>query len=315
MEHRAPTLGIDESMELAHAWIQRLADSQGIRVLFIKGPSLHLLDLRPFHISSDVDIMVHPDDFPRMCATLEKAGWRPREAGFLLDHIAHHSRTYLSDRWPCDIDIHRRFPGFLTAQEEVFEILWEDRTVLRYADHDCTTTGRNGSALVLALHALRSLAQSTRHNQELEYLLSAPFTISELQELGRLASRTGCTEPLEAILAQLNAPSHRDKAPLDIGALRDWKVRTDVRENGIGAYAWLKLVLDAPLSNKPTVLWRAIWPTDSDLTLHHPDLPSDPAARNRIRRKRLISGIRALPHVVRSIVRNRRAGGDTPQHL
>ena len=171
-----------EAVELAHAWVREFAQSLGIPLLIVKGPSLHRLGLRGQRASSDVDVLLPPGEAEAMCSALRRAGWTERDNGALMSHVSLHSRTFISQTWPCDIDVHCHFPGFLTDPDRVFSALWARRSTIEFAGVPCAVVDRMGGALILALHSLRSTSEQQRHDAELDELIQAPFTASERNE-------------------------------------------------------------------------------------------------------------------------------------
>lgn len=306
MTNRPVTLLSREGVDLAHAWVQALAESLHLRVLFIKGPSLHRLGLRDQRSSSDVDVLAAPDDFERLCDAMQRAGWEERDSGLLMRNISHHSRAFVTSTWPCDVDIHSRFPGFLADPGVVFEELWKRRLYLTFADKECVTADRLSSALILALHSLRSVKTQSRHTAELEQLNGAAFTQAELVLLGGLASRTGSAEPLREVLLRMGCALPPSVQSVDAEALRAWRIRTEASEHGLGTYRWLSAFLRAPLSRKAGILHGAVWPSRQDLLVTHPGISTDSKSLNALRRKRLVKGIVGFPLVLRTLWHNRR---------
>lgn len=294
-----------EAVDLAHAWVQTLADSLEVRALFVKGPSLHRWGLREKRASFDVDVLVPPDDFYRLCAALERAGWGERDSGFIMRNVAHHSQTFISPAWPCDIDVHAYYPGFLADPSLVFDTLWERRSSLLFAGQPCAVTDRVASAIILALHSLRSTKENERHGVELTQLYSASFTPEERKALGLLAARTSSAEAVESVLSRLGVAPRLSDAPIDPGRLRAWRVRTEVSAGGLGTYVWLRAFRTAPLHRKPLVLMNALWPSDHDLLVMRPDLPHEPKAMNAARCQRLTKSVSALPRFVATMWHNR----------
>lgn len=298
-------LQTEEAIDLAHAWVHILASSLGVRALFVKGPALYRRGLRKKRTSSDVDVLVAPEDFGRLCSALEEAGWGERDSGFVMRNVSHHSRAFVSPSWPCDIDVHTYFPGFLADPTLVFDTLWARRSSLRFAGQRCAVTDRVSSALVLALHSLRSTKKDARHSSELTQLYSASFTPAEQKELGLIAAHTGSAEALEGVLSHLGVAARLSDSPIDPSTLRAWRVRTEVSTGGLGAYVWLRAFRAAPLRMKPKVLMNALWPSDHDFLVMRPDLPHDPKVMNAARRRRLVRGVATLPGVVAAIWRNK----------
>ncbi|MFT3888057.1 MAG: nucleotidyltransferase family protein [Arachnia sp.] len=294
-----------EAVELVCAWTQRLAEAHGLRALIIKGATLHRQELRLPRSSSDVDLLVAPADFEALCDALVQAGWGERDTGFLMGSVPLHSRTFIAEGWPCDIDVHARFPGFLTDDHTVFEVLWERRVTMTFAGQPCAVPDRVCSALILALHSLRSTREQARHDAELNQMYRAVFTPSEQRDLVAVAARTGSAEALENVLPRIGLTVPESVADVDPVALRSWKERVGLRDHGLGTYDLIRALREAPLRRKPHMLWRAIWPSDHDLDTLRPGVPHDSKARNAARWDRLRKGVVAFPQVVRATLRHR----------
>ena len=294
-------LSTSEGVDLANAWVTRLARSVGARALLIKGAALHRLQLRQPRASSDVDILVPPGDFAKVCQALIGAGWQERRVSFLLKAAPNHSRSFIHADWPCDIDVHSHYPGFLADPSTVFDTLWARAEIERFAAQDCLRPDRPSSALILALHSLRSAEGFARHRQELSELYKAPFAPAEHAAIGMLAALTASAEPLDAVLTTLGVDTLPPSIPAGRPIREAWRIQVGLNGSTMGTYRWVQALRAAPLAQKPTVLWRAVWPTDDDLLLIRPELPQDRRARNAERRHRLWKGITALPRVVWSI--------------
>ncbi|MBK7822449.1 MAG: nucleotidyltransferase family protein [Tessaracoccus sp.] len=306
MVRQSVRLSTSEGVDLANAWVARLAHSVGARALLIKGAALHRLQLRQPRASSDVDILVLPGDFAKVCQALIGAGWQERRVSFLLKAAPNHSRSFIHADWPCDIDVHSHYPGFLADPNTVFDTLWARAKIERFAAQDCLRPDRPSSALILALHSLRSTEDSARHRQELSELYEAPFTPAEHAAIGMLAALTASAEPLDAVLTTLGVDALPPSVPAGRPIREAWRIQVGLDGSTMGTYRWVQALRTAPLAQKPTVLWRAIWPTDEDLLLIRPGLPLNPRARNAARRQRLLKGIAALPRVVQAAWKSRR---------
>lgn len=306
MTAHATALAAEEAVELAHAWAHQLAQSVGARALFIKGPALHRLALRAQRSSLDIDVLTSPDDFARVCDALEAAGWRERDLTFLMTNAPNHSRSFIHPEWPCDIDVHSSYPGFLADPGEVFDLLWQRRTSMIFATVECPVPDRPSSALFLALHSLRSTASQGRNREELAQLAAAPFTPEEQEQLSALAAQTGSTEPVRTVLATLGIRASAPSRPLNHEALHTWRLQAEVVDTASGTARWLQALRATPMARRPAVLRQAIWPSDHDLLLTRPGLADSPRARNAARRQRLLKGIAALPRVVQAAWKSRR---------
>lgn len=123
----------DEAIRLAYALTAKAADLTGVRVLAIKGLVADFHGLRAERTPADVDVLVEPDGFADFTRQLEEWRWRIRLGEFTNFPAPQHSLTFINDQWPCDIDAHHRFPGFLAEPPQVFDALWERRQLLPVA--------------------------------------------------------------------------------------------------------------------------------------------------------------------------------------
>lgn len=296
------SIRLEEAVDLAHAWLQEAARARGIRVLFIKGPALHRQGLRSYRVSGDVDVLVEPARFDEFCAHLVAVGWEERESILLGELTTLHSKTYLRQGWPCDIDVHSHYPGFLGDASDVFEALWVRRTPLDFAHQPCLVPDRVAGVLILALHSLRGTAAQERHTNELQELLAIELTAAERTQLAELATATGSTETLQPVLHDLGVelPASADTRSSD---LREWRARLDA--GSLGAYQWFVAYRRSRGVGKVRILWRAFWPSDHDLLLSHPELPDAFFPKLRGRVARWGRGLRSLPRAVRAIWHNR----------
>jgi len=296
------SIRLDEAVDLAHAWLQQAADAHGIRVLFIKGPALHRQGLRSARVSGDVDVLVEPAGFRDFCTHLADVGWRQRDAMLLSEFTTLHSKTYLREGWPCDIDVHSYYPGFLGDPSVVFESLWARRMPLEFAHQPCLVPDRVAGVLILALHSLRGTVTQERHAAELTELLTVELTEVERMQLADLAAATGSTQTLQAVLPRLGVdlPASPDGT---IPGLREWRERLEA--GSVGAYQWFVAFRRSQGLAKLRILWRAIWPTDHDLLIARPEIPDAfwPKLRGRV--ARWGRGLRSLPRAVRAIWHNR----------
>lgn len=304
------SLRLDEAVELGHAWLQSLADGRGIRVLFIKGPALHRHGLRAARTSTDVDLLVEPERFAEFCSLILAAGWTTRPGVLIAELRTQHSQTFLRDGWPCDVDVHSFFPGFLADPAIAFDALWARRTQLEFAHRMCTVPDRVGSILILALHSLRGASIQQRHADELEQLLRVELTDQERADAAALALATGSAATLETVLPRLGVHVDAPVDPAQAKALQQWRQR--VAAGSHGAYFWLQALRDAPWSQRPRILWRAFWPTRHELLVARPETVDTLRGRTRARIARLGRGIRSLPRGVRAITRHdARSTGDS----
>lgn len=262
-------LKIDDATKLAHALAGILARESCARVLSIKGPASDQHRLRSPRVSSDADVLVHPDDFEKFCALLEGRGWHTRYGRETPSLLPSHSRTYIHDNWSCDIDVHSSFPGFFAAPAAAFNALWESRVVLAVAHVDAFAPSRAGSAVVTALHAQRS-SQSERHRAEGEHvrqIIASDFRDDEKEEFYRIARAGGAVWVLQDLITTLElGPIVLDAKPDD---QRLWTLNRDFNEDG-STLGWLLHWKQARWSRRFSILARAIWVSRADVPRNDP---------------------------------------------
>src|SRR3954451_764135 len=148
-------LALTEAVPLAHAGGGRGARGHDVRVLVIKGPTAMAQGLRAERVSLDVDALVDPARRGVLAAALAELGWLDENPYTSPTVLPMHSLTHRHRRWPCELDLHDRFPGFFAEPQDVFEHLWSRRSAVEVAGREIPCPDRAGQALVLALHALR----------------------------------------------------------------------------------------------------------------------------------------------------------------
>lgn len=296
-------LRLAEAVALGHALVQHLADDSGSRVLFLKGPALHRHGLRSERTSSDVDVLVDPPRFEQFCDAFLATGWRERPVDFITSRTSLHSRTFIHDGWPCDVDVHSFYPGFLAPPADVFEALWADRVRMPFAHRPCDVPDRLGSALILALHSLRGKVLEPRHGRELDELLQIELDDRERARLTDLAVRTGCAATLEDVLPRLGV--HLSITDDERSAAEVVRWRRRVASGSHGAYFWIDAFRRGDGPERIAVVRRAIWPTREHLLLSRPETVDTVPGRLKGRVARWGRGIRSLPRAVRAIARHR----------
>ncbi|MFC8502058.1 nucleotidyltransferase family protein [Pedococcus sp. NPDC057267] len=262
-------LHTDEAVLLAHALVARLAEKAAARALFIKGPTAVALGVRPARPSGDVDVLVEPASFEAVCRAMESAGWQLRSwlgalryAGeFAFDHSAH----YIHPEWPCDVDVHYNFPGFLADPAAVFDALWSRRIEVEIAGRQVQSPDHLGQALVVALHALRD-PERPQSRADLAHIAAAaddwPPTASS--ELADLAAATGAAGSAAPLLAALGTAAADD--PSLAPRLADWHAR----QRGFGrSTMWLVELRRTPWKDRPATLRRALVPPPEYLVSSH----------------------------------------------
>ncbi|MEJ3404870.1 nucleotidyltransferase family protein [Rathayibacter sp. YIM 133350] len=313
MSLRSVPLRTGEAVELGHALIERTAADACVRVLFIKGPSLAFHGLREARASADVDVLVSPSDEDALLSPLRSAGWHERPYGTHDKEFVTHSVTLIHEGWPCDLDVHRAFPGFLADAGEVFDALWERRVVLTQANHEIAVPDRAASILILALHSLRGSVKIARHATELDGLVERlrGMTDAERDDLVELARRTGCRATLAPFFERIGAPLGAGEIDWDDPAYVLWRKR--VESGSIVAHFWLELVGRLPWHRVPRETLRAFWPSPAEMRIIHPETAAGWRAVTAARWNRLLRGTRDVGPVLasrRRVARERRAMGE-----
>ncbi|MDN4475435.1 hypothetical protein QQX09_06160 [Demequina sp. SYSU T00192] len=288
-----------EAVPLAHALAIGVARREAVRALVVKGPSASLHGLRPERLSADADVLISPDGFAAYIGALGRCGWHERPIGDAPGPKASHSIALIHDGWPCDIDAHVQFPGFLAPVQAVFDELWSRREPLILAGLEVDTVDRAGAFLVAALHALRTPAQTARHEAEVRGLVSRVIPALDAAaraDIVALAIATGAIDTARPVLARLGTSL---PAPMPHGrdaALDAWRARVGGRGEMLAQ--WLPIVSRARWRDRPGLVARMIWPTDASFRKSHPETPLGRAASVRGRLVRVGRGFRATPRVL-----------------
>lgn len=292
-----PTLSLPDGCALAAAWLSALGEQHAIRLLVVKGQSLYHHGLRGPHTSADVDVLVEPASFDALCETIARSGWRRRPRTEVGSIWADHSSTYLSETWPCDIDVHRYFPGFLSSPEATFETLWRSRESMTIANRAVLIPNRPASILIAALHQLRD-GESRTDPEQLRSLTSAELNESDRFELLQLAVETGAIDPARDFLIALGVDAGLIPRHAHSAAAHEWRSR--VSANAHGAYFWILLLERTAPKDRIGVLWRAVWPRRATLLIDHPDARDTPLGRTSLRLNRLRRGLSGVVPALRT---------------
>lgn len=203
----AENLALAEAVPLASALVDHTASRAGVRTLLIKGASLEHHGLRPPRTSADVDVLVDPVGLDDLLAALAGLGWKRRSDVFPTQRDAPHAITLVHPEWPCDLDVHRFFPGFLADPAAVFDALWTSSTRIRIAHVLCRIPDAVHSALIYKLNLLRS-GDALGLTPNLDDWISA-LSRHDRNDLESLIHATGATLAIEHSSPQwLSRPTH-----------------------------------------------------------------------------------------------------------
>lgn len=249
--------------------IHHIAAVHGIRVLSIKGAVLAAQGLRSRRRPSDVDVLVDPAMFEDLVAILRSTGWRDRDGKVLVPLprdgtvLAPHARTLEHPRWPCQLDLHRYYPGFLRPAQDVFDRLWERRHTAQLAHAECDVPSPADHWLLAALHVLRSGDEPQL--RELETAASAVLRGRERDLLTR-AEELGAVGPLQEPLTRILgvSPVVPDS---DVELLAEWTRR--IHDPGNLPDAFLEQFREASGATRIRLAFRQAWPPPRSARAFH----------------------------------------------
>ena len=298
-ELEAVPLRLPEATLLAHALGARVAEHVSARVLSIKGPAADHHALREPRLSVDADLLVDPRGFEEFCAALEAHGWHERVARSTPTILEPHSRTYIHPQWPCDIDVHERFPGFFADPAHVFDELWSRREALYVGGVALTIPALVPSMMIGALHALRNMSVA-RHRTEWDSIIEMLQTRLEdsgrqdflrLAEAGR--SRWVLREAIEIIGF---GPVESDLSPSEA---ESWSSNLRFGADG-GAAGWLIALRRGPIRDRARTLIRAVWVPKEFVPRNEKSVPQSTRQVMRYQLERWRRGLRATLNYFRN---------------
>lgn len=286
-------LQLGEAVLLCHVLVHQVAVDAGVRAFFIKGPVSVSQGLRPPKVSTDVDVFVEPGLDLVLQDAMFRRGWKPRPTEPDEAAFPRHSRTLFHPQWPCDIDIHFRFPGMEAEATECFEAMWRSTERSEVGGHLIPVPSRRLAVCLLALHALRTpwIPQS---QADLDFLIGLGLD-AEKDGLLSTAAETECRAALHPFFSRISGNDQLNGTP---PVSNEWKMRTLSRAPGS---ARIISLLEAPFHRWPTIIFRATFPSRE--TLLAKDLYADLSLRGRsrlyIRRWAVLT--RSIPSVIEDI--------------
>lgn len=141
-------------LALGRAAVQTLAAGLGVRLLHIKGNAVDPGLRAAAAVGTDVDVLAHPAEIPRLHGALAAHGWE------LYSTFAHgspfeHAQTYWHPMWGY-LDLHRLFPGVRVDAAAAFERLWRTSGEREIAGVACRVPDPDAQLLILILNAARA---------------------------------------------------------------------------------------------------------------------------------------------------------------
>lgn len=286
-------LTLDAAGGLAHALVAHVALESGIRALSVKGSFAADFGLRDRRVSADADILVDPAKIEQICMQLGRRGWHTRAGRRPPTFIDMHSVTLIHDAWPCDLDVHRYFPGFLAPPQVVFDLLWQGREIHRAAGVEVATPSRAGMAAIVALHAVRTpyLPRSRRDLETVRESISSRFTRTEVEDFCEIVTAGRAQWVLRDLIEAVGLPLTEDDATLAEKRLWEKNQQPALTK---AASLWIREVEDAPVLRKPAAILHALWVPRGQIPRNDPQrLPTRREAW-AFQKTRWARGVRAL---------------------
>ena len=292
-----------EAGPLVHVVCERVAQESRSRALAIKGPVVALQGLRAPRTSADVDVLVHPDDLDRFVDAMRAAGWHDAVETTAPRLVRSHSVNLLHDHWPVGIDVHHHFPGFLAADGEVFEALWERRARVELAGVAVNAADPVGMVAVVGLHLLRDDADGEGAGiTDLVERAGRVLGDDDRGALLELAVRTDAVVPLRPLLLRLGLDRARTIESAHPQQLAQWFDRAAAPPGTV----WGRQLSQTPWWRWPHVVWHSVRLTDAEIAAYH----GGGSSRRELavaRRRRLRKGLGLVPGIVRGYVTGRRS--------
>ena len=293
-------LPLEAGLVFVNALVTAIAEDHGIRYVTLKGDGAALQGLRSPRRSTDIDVWVDPARMDEFLALLSAHGWHRRPESLSWTLFITHSITLVHDRWPCDIDVHRTFPGMLGDPRELFDEMWSAR--VRAELHPNVSTwipDRHSHAVVAALHALRS-GRSAHARAQLADIMTRidAWSREDREEIRDAAIRLHAETPMAALLRRWDVPVEPTRSAKFEAAL--WDIRRTASDH---TFDWLYAVATAPRQRRVALLRRGLMPTLHDMTANHPATRESATARARILGARTLRGLISLPHALLGLLR------------
>ncbi|ALS57900.1 nucleotidyltransferase family protein [Rathayibacter toxicus] len=240
------TMNLDTAVQLCHALVVSVGERLRVRTLFIKGPAAQLQGIRLPKLSADTDVLVREDGLSTLISALAEHGWVIRPEDPDKKYLQPHSVTMYSPNWPCDIDLHFRFPGIEADWDEAFDFLWARRETVELA-HQRLSVPRSGDHLaILLLNELRNVDTSS------EFPHLRQRALERADDVLDFVGGTGSAAPLRPVLELM---------PQSAGLIyprpsTNWRWHT--RTTSDSARRIIAIVY-SPWREKPALIWHSIF--------------------------------------------------------
>ncbi|PWJ24448.1 putative nucleotidyltransferase-like protein [Branchiibius hedensis] len=301
------TLPLAAAVSLGHALVADVAEELHLPALFIKGVVAVQQGLRAEdYVPGDVDVLCAADRAPELIDALAARGWRRRPESSAHARFVTHSTALLHPDWPCDIDVHTRFPGFFADPDVVFEALWEHRERHEVAGVELWGPDYPAHALIVLLHGLRTPTLAKNAGE----VTSSTGRFAAMSDAERTATRdlihrTGASE---VVAAELNPLGWQIEVPARPSAqFARWKLNS----GPTNTEGWLVAIAEASGTTRLRLIYRAVLPSREDLLIDYPGLPDAALPTARAYVQRLVRAAGLVPPAVRNVVRTQWASRRT----
>lgn len=284
-------LTLGEATDLAAGLVATTAGRLGIRALVIKGRYAAEQGLRAPRVALDVDVLVDPGHSPRLIAALAEHGWQPRPEDPDDAIFPTHSRSLIHRLWPCDIDVHTRFPGFEATPDQVFDAIWDARVEAVAAGVPVWIPSPTATLLIVALHSLRTPGK-LNESSDLAHLVARARQVVDGSDVMDLVRRTDALGALAPFVRRAYPELVPDVVP---PPSKEWILRSLAPDS---ATVRLINLRQARWRERPRLLVRALSPSRAALAAVNLDaLATDTAGLRRLRRRRRFAALRRLPSI------------------
>ncbi|MFT4148384.1 MAG: nucleotidyltransferase family protein [Micrococcaceae bacterium] len=289
-------LTLDEANQLVYALVADIAHRNNLSYVAVKGPVLAEQQLRPAKTSCDVDIIVTGTDFKVFSEKLAELGWKIMAD--LLDDayqtlVSPHSRTFYHDSWPNQIDVHVKFPGVEISTKKALDLLLEEPFIKVCAHKEVLFPSKIKHAYLHLVHILRHT--SSVEEEKFEYLAEHLNKYEQKQLLEFAEQVNGL-----AIIKKFYVHYFGDIEGFEWGQKpKQWKMITSTTSPG--ALHFIS-IMEAPLTQKPVLLFRAVFPKQSAVFNGTLQESQSPESLRKLRKDRLKRFRTSLKSTLRELI-------------
>lgn len=234
----APPMPVALRVHLAHATVQAVGEASGSPLLHIKGPATDpslspgpggpgVAATGPARVSTDADVLVHPDHARRFVGSLQQCGWR-MVTTFRTGSAFEHAATLWHNELGF-VDVHRHFPGIELDPVRAFELMWQAAHTTDIAHRACSVPSVGYQRLLLLLHAARNGGPSSDTTRR----LWGDADDAVRAEVLRLAGELRAEVALAAATGQLDRFADRPSFDLwraysaggEVDRMTEWRAR------------------------------------------------------------------------------------------